>query len=129
MLASATEESPPDPVVPKLSEEGEAEADCLDQQMPDNLQADGSQHESCDLNSVCTSQDVTMLDGEISDEVEAIKQLFVERTKTCGIPQLEILYTRVMKGVFETKNRVKGEDLQSSILRFFKEAAEDESNF
>lgn len=122
------EEGPPDPVVPNSSQE--CEADSLDQQRPDNLVADGTQHESSDLTSGCTSQqDVTMLDVELSDKVEIIKQLFIDRTKACGIPQLERLYTRVMKGVFETKNGVDGEDLRSSILRFLMKFAEDESNF
>ena len=128
MLALVAEEGPLDPVVPKSSEE--YEADSLDQQRPDNLVTDGTQHESSDLTSGCTSQqDVPMLDGELSDKVETIKQLFIDRTKACGIPQLERLYTRVMKGVFETKNGVDGEDLQSSILRFLMKFAEDESNF
>ncbi|KAL3514258.1 hypothetical protein ACH5RR_026975 [Cinchona calisaya] len=127
-VASATEEGPPDPVLSKSSQE--CEADSSDQQGLDNLPADGSQHESSDLTSGCTSQqDVTMLDAELSAKAEAIKQLFVDRTKACGIPQLERLYTRIIKGVFETKNGVDGEDLRSSILRFLMKFAVDESNF
>lgn len=75
----------------------------------------------------CLPEDVTMADGEICDQVEAIKQLFLERSKDYGIPQLEQLYTRVMKGVFETKSRAKVEDLRASILRFLFEFAEDQS--
>ncbi|KAL3504860.1 hypothetical protein ACH5RR_034701 [Cinchona calisaya] len=124
-LASATEEGgTPDQVQVKLSQE--CEADSLDQQRLDHLQADASQHESSDLTSGFTSQDVTMIDA---DKVETIKQLFVERTKACGIPQLERLYTQIMKGVFETKNAVKGEDLESSILRFLIKFTDDVSNF
>lgn len=130
MLASTPEEGllAQDAVLPKSSQECET-TDSLDHQMPDNLPVDGSQQESSDPSVESTSQDVIMSDSEISSRVEAIKQNFVERTNAYGIPQLEILYTRVMKGVFETKDGVKGKDLKSSILDFLLKFAEDETKF
>lgn len=127
--ASTPEEGllPQDAVLPKSSQE--CEADSLDHQMPDNLPVDGSQQESSDPTVECTSQDVIMSDEEIPSKIEAIKQNFVERTNAYGIPQLEILYTRVMKGVFGTKDGVKGKDLKSSILDFLLKFAEDETKF
>lgn len=77
----------------------------------------------------CMLEDVTMSDGESSDQIESIKLCFLERTKGYNIPQLERLYTQVVKGIFETKSRVKVEDLKDSILRFLLEFAKDESKF
>ncbi|KAJ6366502.1 hypothetical protein OIU77_002986 [Salix suchowensis] len=44
-----------------------------------------------------------MSDAEVSSHGEYIKRLFIERTENYDIPQLERLYTRIMKGIFETK--------------------------
>lgn len=74
------------------------------------------------------SEDVTMCDIDISGQTESVKRLFVERTATYNIPQLERLYTRIMKGVFETKDKVK-DDLRPSILTYLEKFAEDEANF
>lgn len=73
--------------------------------------------------------DVTMLDGEFSGEVESVKQLFVKRSENYSIPQLERLYTRIMKGVFETKNKGVSGDLKSSVLKFLLNFVEDDANF
>lgn len=75
------------------------------------------------------SQDVVMSDSDISNKVESIKRLFVERTDNYGVPQLELLYTRLMKGVFKTKASELVENLRSSILRYLLEFANDEANF
>jgi hypothetical protein len=72
-------------------------------------------------------EDVTMSDGDISNQVESIKLLLVERSASYNIPQLEWLCTRIMKGVFETKAEVK-DDLKPSILRYLLKFAEDEAN-
>lgn len=129
LLASTPEEGllPHDGVLPKPSQE--CETDSLDDQLPDNLPVDGSQQASSDPNVECISQDIIMSDLETPSKVETIKKIFVERTNAYGIPQLEILYTRVMKGVFETKDGVKGKDLKSSILDYLLKFAEDETKF
>lgn len=74
------------------------------------------------------SEEVTMSDADISSQVEPVKQLFLERTANYNVPQLERLYTRIMKGVFETKEQVK-DQLKPSILMYLLKFAEDEANF
>lgn len=69
-----------------------------------------------------------MLDSDVSDQVASVKQLFIERTDNYVIPQLERLYTRIIKGVFETRKGVEG-NLKHSILSFLLKFAEDEANF
>ncbi|XP_038679686.1 ATPase family AAA domain-containing protein At1g05910-like isoform X2 [Tripterygium wilfordii] len=73
------------------------------------------------------SEDVAMSDGEISSQVESVKQLFVKCTENYCIPQLERLYTRIMKGVFVAKG--VEDNTKHSILRFLFKFAEDEANF
>ncbi|KAK6116642.1 hypothetical protein DH2020_049641 [Rehmannia glutinosa] len=125
--ASHTEESELDLISQKPSEDAEANGD--DQQRVETSVADGFQRSNSDCDTENSPRDVTMLDGEISDQTESIKQLLVERTKNYGIPQLERLYTRIMKGVLDAKNRAKVEDHKASILRFLFQFAEDQSRF
>ncbi|KAK7341585.1 hypothetical protein VNO80_24520 [Phaseolus coccineus] len=75
------------------------------------------------------SEDVTVLDDEFSREVESVKERFVKRSENFSIPQLERLYTRIMKGVFETKNKRVNGDLKSSVLKFLLNFLEDDANF
>lgn len=74
-------------------------------------------------------QDVTMSDAESPSKSESTKQLFVERTEGYGIPQLERLYTRIMKGVFEIKNAEHRDNLKPSVSSFLLKFVEDEANF
>lgn len=75
-------------------------------------------------------RDITMLDGEFSRQVESVKQHFVKRSENYSIPQLERLYTRIMKGVFETKDKeMNDDDLKTSILGFLLKFVEDDANF
>ncbi|KAL0351375.1 UNVERIFIED_CONTAM: ATPase family AAA domain-containing protein [Sesamum calycinum] len=119
----AEEGSEHDIVPPNPSED--AEVHSTDEQIPEIPATNSSQTG----NSDCTPQDVTMTDGEISSQVEFIKQLLLEHSKDYGIPQLERLYARVMMGVFETKSKAKIEDLKASILSFLFEFAKDRSKF
>ncbi|KAK2435723.1 cell division cycle protein [Trifolium repens] len=90
----------------------------LDGSSPNNL-ADGS-----------SLHDVTMLDGEFSRQVESVKQHFIKRSEKYSIPQLERLYTRIMKGVFETKDKgLNDDDLKTSVLGFLLKFVEDDANF
>ena len=76
------------------------------------------------------SQDIRLSGGEISNQVESVKQLFVDRTGNYGIPELERLYSRIMKGIFETRDKgVEDDDPKPSILKFLLKFAEDEANF
>ncbi|GKU91219.1 hypothetical protein SLEP1_g5119 [Rubroshorea leprosula] len=75
------------------------------------------------------SHSVRVSDDEISRQVELVKRLFLERSENYGIPQLERLYTRIMKGIFETRDRGTGNEPKSSVLMFLLKFAEDNSNF
>lgn len=70
--------------------------------------------------------DVVMSDRELSEQVESVKQRLIERIKDNGVPQLERLYSRVMKGAVAIKGK---EDHKASILRFLLDFVEDEGNF
>lgn len=65
---------------------------------------------------------------DMSGEVETIKRLFIKQTEGYLIPQLERLYTKVLKGVFETRNGVQ-DNLTLLILCFLSRFAEDKANF
>ncbi|KAL8059845.1 hypothetical protein ABFX02_03G113400 [Erythranthe guttata] len=93
------------------------------------VEIEAAENEKSDCDGGFVPQDANMAYGEISTQVETIKQLLLERSKDYGVPQLEQLYTRVMKGVFETKSRANVEDLRASILSFLFEFAEDRSRF
>ncbi|XP_004309823.1 PREDICTED: ATPase family AAA domain-containing protein At1g05910 [Fragaria vesca subsp. vesca] len=75
------------------------------------------------------SEDIKMLDGEITDQMESIKRLFVEQTKTYDIPQLERLYTRIMKGIFDIKDKSDIDGTKQLILKYLLKFAEDKANF
>ena len=89
------------------------------------------------LQGTCTSghvdgsnlEDATMSDGEFSTRLESVKQLFVERSDNYSIPQLERLYTRIMKGVFETKDKGTRDDHKTSVLNFLLKFVGDDANF
>ncbi|KAF3455401.1 hypothetical protein FNV43_RR00025 [Rhamnella rubrinervis] len=105
--ASITEEKlrHQDPVVLKTSLESEA-----NEANPETLEtpsADGPEHDTSGEVSDHTdgngSHDVTMSDNEMTNQVESVKRQFVDRSENYNIPQLERLYTRVMKGILESK--------------------------
>lgn len=66
---------------------------------------------------------------DLSGEIIYVKQRLIEQTKNYGVPQLERLYTRVIKGVITDKNRGVGEDHRCSILKFLSKFSDDDSNF
>ncbi|KAK9141301.1 hypothetical protein Scep_010982 [Stephania cephalantha] len=76
-----------------------------------------------------TKEDAIMTDGEVSSQVESIKQLFVERTEGYDVPQLERLYSRVVKGALEIKGDAVEGDHKASVLKFLLSFAEREENF
>ncbi|MBA0633791.1 hypothetical protein Godav_021825 [Gossypium davidsonii] len=87
---------------------------------------DGKQQEtSTEANG---SQDTIMSDGEISTQAESVKKLLVERTGNYGIPELERLYSRIMKGIFESRVG-DDDDPKPSVLEFLLKFAEDDANF
>ncbi|KAG4149218.1 hypothetical protein ERO13_D05G327400v2 [Gossypium hirsutum] len=94
---------------------------------------DGNQQETCtewcDVIDGSGSKEARMSGGEFSKQVETVKQLFVEWTENYGIPELERLYSRIMKGIFESREKGVGDDPKPSILKFLIQFAEDEANF
>ncbi|KAL9662153.1 hypothetical protein QQ045_026983 [Rhodiola kirilowii] len=124
-MASNTEDkSRPKESVPSKS----SEADAID------MNCDIQQRSPIELNVAPASQDETTsdppkdVDVELSTKVESIKQLLVERTENYGIPQLERLYTKIIKGVFEIV--CTGiEDPKLLILKYLRKFAEEEANF
>ncbi|KAH6834107.1 cell division cycle protein 48-related / CDC48-like protein [Perilla frutescens var. hirtella] len=107
----------------------DAEENCTDQPTVEIPVSDGEQPGNSNCDAECTTQDVDMSDGETSNQVDSIKRLLLDRSKDHNIPQLERLYTSILKGVFETKNRSEAKHLKASILRFLFEFAEDKSRF
>ncbi|KAK8986597.1 hypothetical protein V6N11_010153 [Hibiscus sabdariffa] len=85
--------------------------------MPESGFGGGNQQETC-MESCDRIEDIRMSDGEISKQVETIKQVFVERTENYRIPELERLYSRIMKGIFERRDKGVGDDPKPSILKF-----------
>ncbi|KAJ6690982.1 AAA DOMAIN-CONTAINING [Salix koriyanagi] len=106
-----------------------------DDMNPEFSSADDSRHETSGGEASghtegSGSQDITMSDAEVSGHVERTKRLFVERTENYGIPQLERLYTRIMKGIFKTEDKEGVEDgPKHSILRFLVKFSENTANF
>ena len=102
---------------------------------PESSSADDGRHETSGGEASghtegSGSQDVTMSKAEVSSHVDHIKRLFLERTENYGIPLLERLYTRIMKGIFETKGKGVEDDVpRYSILRFLVKFAENTANF
>ncbi|XP_052304661.1 ATPase family AAA domain-containing protein At1g05910 [Populus trichocarpa] len=121
-----------DSVQAKLPEE--AGADDMNPDRPESSSADDSRHETSGGEASghtegSGSQDVTMSEAEVSSHVDYFRRLFVERTENYGIPLLERLYTRTMKGIFETKNKGVEDGRRYSILRFLVKFAENTANF
>lgn len=125
---AAEEELDIDLAPPSKPSEDE-EVNGTDQPNLEGSVADENEHGKSNGIGECMPEDVTMSDGESSGQVESIKLCFLERSKDNNIQQLERLYTHVVKGIFETKSRVKVEDLKDSILRFLLEFAKGESKF
>ncbi|KAJ0093084.1 hypothetical protein Patl1_26342 [Pistacia atlantica] len=111
----------------------EVEANDADPERPEILSADCNRNDTSaevsGITDVSGSQDVVMSDSEIISQVDSVKRLLVERTENFGIPQLERLYTRIVKGIFETKDKGVEDDPKPSILRYLTKFAEDNANF
>ncbi|XP_048599426.1 ATPase family AAA domain-containing protein At1g05910 isoform X1 [Brassica napus] len=77
------------------------------------------------------SQDSVKSDEDMSSEIESVKGVLMERTESYSIPQMERIYTRIMKGVLETLDKGLGDDQspKHSILRFLSEFAQLQANF
>lgn len=74
------------------------------------------------------SQDAIMSDVENEGKIDSAKKLFLDGTADYGVPQLERLYTRIVKGVFELKI-VEHDDHRPPVLNFLLKFAENKANF
>ncbi|KAK9059029.1 hypothetical protein SSX86_021648 [Deinandra increscens subsp. villosa] len=74
------------------------------------------------------SQDAIMTDAVSDSKIESAKNLLLERTADYGVPQLERLYTRIVKGVFELKN-VESNNFKPSVSDFLLNFSENKANF
>lgn len=75
------------------------------------------------------SRDAIMRDVEISENIDTVRRLLMERTEGYGVPQLERLYTRVIKSVIALKSKEGKEDRKLSIMRHLLKFVEDDENF
>ncbi|KAF7805356.1 ATPase family AAA domain-containing protein [Senna tora] len=97
---------------------GSLEPASIDGNLQGRCHADGS-----------SSEDVPMSYGEFSSQVEYVRQFFVKRTENYTIPQLEWLYTRIMKGVLQIEDKRMEDGPNTSVLRFLSKFVEDDANF
>ncbi|GAU43911.1 hypothetical protein TSUD_88840 [Trifolium subterraneum] len=121
-----------DSIPTKSSQEQHQVQEEVDSERTEPVAMDGDLDGSCPNNLADGSSlhDITMLDGEFSRQVESVKQHFIKRTEKYSIPQLERLYTRIMKGVFETRDKgLNDDDLKTSVLGFLLKFVEDDANF
>lgn len=93
-------------------------------------QSEPPRNEEEEMSGDC-SRDSAKSDEEISSGIESVKGILMERTENYSIPQMERLYTRIMKGVLETLDKGVGDDQspKHSILRFLSEFAQRQPNF
>ncbi|XP_061356973.1 ATPase family AAA domain-containing protein At1g05910-like isoform X2 [Gastrolobium bilobum] len=133
-VVHAAEDKSQDSVPSKSSQEHHAND--VNSERLDPMSIDANVQGTC-TNSLADSSsfdDVAMLDGDFSIQEESVKQLFVKqlfvkRIENYSIPQLERLYTRIMKGVFETKDKVTNDDIKTSVWVFLLNFVEDDANF
>ncbi|KAG9447071.1 hypothetical protein H6P81_013199 [Aristolochia fimbriata] len=72
-----------------------------------------------------SQEEIVMGEEEIAAEVKSVKQQLLERTEGFGVPQLEKLYTRIMRGVFDIEHKA---DRGSTILKFLVKFVEEMGN-
>lgn len=73
--------------------------------------------------------DAVMTDTDISKQKDSVKQHFMERTGGYGVPQLERLYARVIKGVMAIGSERREEDRRLLVLGHLLKFVEDDEIF
>ncbi|KAG2644575.1 hypothetical protein PVAP13_2KG373700 [Panicum virgatum] len=66
---------------------------------------------------------------DLLGQLEALKQRFMEHTAGYGVPQLERLYSRIMKGVIELTSKESNEDHRRLVVRYLLTFVENSDNF
>ncbi|CAL9098357.1 unnamed protein product [Musa textilis] len=75
------------------------------------------------------TDDAVMTDADISKQIDSVKQHFMERTRDYGMPQLERLYARVIKGVMAIGSERREEDRRLLVLGHLLKFVEDDEIF
>lgn len=75
------------------------------------------------------TEDVEMPDADFSDKMESVKQRFMELTQEFGVPQLEILYTKVIRGLISARGREAKQDNRQFVVRYLFRFVEEAANF
>ncbi|OIV99431.1 hypothetical protein TanjilG_17241 [Lupinus angustifolius] len=129
VVQAAEDKSQEDSVLLKSADEHQANN--IESERIEPVLVDGNSHGTCTSSQSDDGnlEDVIMQDGEFSRQVDSVKELFVKRSENHNIPQLERLYMRVMKGVFEAKGKGNSGDLKHSVLDFLLKFVEDDANF
>ncbi|KAJ3681129.1 hypothetical protein LUZ60_015618 [Juncus effusus] len=76
--------------------------------------------------------DSEMPDSDFLEKAEVIKKSFMEKTEGFGVPQLEMLYAKVMRGVILGMSRgnfSSREDYKQFVLSYFSRFVHDGNNF
>jgi hypothetical protein len=63
------------------------------------------------------------------EQLEAVKKRFMELTVGYGVPQLERLYSRIMKGALELRGKETNEDYTRLVVRHLFAFVENNDNF
>jgi hypothetical protein len=66
---------------------------------------------------------------DIPEQLEVVKRRFMELTTGYGVPQLERLCTRVMKGMIELSGKESNEDHRRLVVRYLLTFVENSDNF
>ena len=66
---------------------------------------------------------------DLLGQLEALKQRFMELTASYGVPQLERLYSRIMKGAIELTSKESNEDHRRLVVRYLLTFVENSNNF
>ncbi|KAK1632328.1 hypothetical protein QYE76_006643 [Lolium multiflorum] len=75
-------------------------------------------------------QEATMpTSDDTPEQLEAVKQRFMELTVGYGVPQLERLYSRIMKGALELRGKETNEDHRRLVVRHLLSFVENGDNF
>ncbi|XP_062198445.1 ATPase family AAA domain-containing protein At1g05910-like isoform X2 [Phragmites australis] len=71
----------------------------------------------------------TTTGDDLLGQLEAVKQRFMELTAGYGVPQLERLYSRLMKGAIELTSKESNEDHRRLVVRYLLTFVENSDNF
>ncbi|OEL29294.1 ATPase family AAA domain-containing protein [Dichanthelium oligosanthes] len=66
---------------------------------------------------------------DLLGQLEALKERFMELTAGYGVPQLERLYSRIMKGTIELTSKESNEDHRRLVVRYLLTFVENSDNF